>query len=67
MHLHGLNLTRAWQFRLLAAALPAGDRRVATLRRAAGRHLSAGRPHVAGKGCAGDHWLATYAFPALTA
>ena len=65
-HLYGLNLSRAWQFRTLAAALPPSDRRVAALRNAADRHLAAGLPHVTGQGFASDHWLATYAFLALT-
>jgi hypothetical protein len=65
-HLYGLNLSRAWQFRTLATALPSRDRRTATLRDAADRHLAAGLPHVAGKGFVSDHWLATYAFLALT-
>jgi hypothetical protein len=66
-HLYGLNLSRAWQFRTLAAALPSDDDRAATLRGVADRHLAAGLPHVAGKGFVSDHWLATYAFLALTA
>jgi hypothetical protein len=66
-HLFGLNLSRAWQFRALAAALPAADRRVAALRRAADRHLAAGLPHVTGEGFPSEHWLATFAYLALTA
>lgn len=66
-HLFGLNLSRAWQFRTLVAALPAGDPRVPVLRRAAGRHLEAGLPHVAGEGFMAEHWLAAYACLALTA
>jgi Protein of unknown function (DUF2891) len=64
-HLYGLNLSRAWQFRTLAAALPAGDSRAEPLRRAARRHLAAGLPYVAGQGFVSDHWLATFAFLAL--
>ena len=66
-HLYGLNLSRAWQFRLLAGALPAGDPRAGALREAAERHLAASLPYVTGNGFASDHWLATYAFLALTA
>jgi hypothetical protein len=65
-HLYGLNLSRAWQFRTLATALPSHDRRTARLRDAADRHLAAGLAHVDGKGFVSDHWLATYAFLALT-
>lgn len=66
-HLYGLNLSRAWQFRLLAAALPATDPRVGPLRESADRHLDASLPHVTGKGFVSDHWLATFAFLALAA
>lgn len=66
-HLYGLNLSRAWQFRLIAADLPAGDRRVPALCATAERHLAASLPHVSGKGFVTDHWLATYAFLALSA
>jgi hypothetical protein len=66
-HLYGLNLSRAWQFRLIAAGLPAGDPRTTSLRATAGRHLDASLPHVTGKGFVSDHWLATFAFLALTA
>ncbi|MFL6051458.1 MAG: DUF2891 domain-containing protein [Actinoallomurus sp.] len=65
-HLYGLNLSRAWQFCTLAAALPDGDPRVVTLREATERHLAASLPYVSGQGFVSDHWLATYAFLALT-
>jgi hypothetical protein len=67
VHLHGLNLSRAWQFRLLASALPSADERVARLREAASEHLAAGLPYVTGQGFVSDHWLATFAFLAQTA
>jgi Protein of unknown function (DUF2891) len=66
-HLYGLNLSRAWQFRLLATALPAGDPRAPRLREAARHHLDWSLPHVTGEGFAADHWLATFAYLALTA
>jgi Protein of unknown function (DUF2891) len=66
-HLYGLNLSRAWQFRRLLTALPPGDPRTTPLREAAADHLAASLPHVTGKGFVSDHWLATYAFLALTA
>jgi hypothetical protein len=66
-HLYGLNLSRAWHFRLLANALPADDPRTSALRETAEQHLNASLPHVSGKGFVSDHWLATYAFLALTA
>src|SRR5690606_27828502 len=38
VHLHGLNLSRAWNLRRIAAALPPADPRVTPLRDAAERH-----------------------------
>lgn len=61
-HLDGVNLSRAWCFRLLAEAVDEGRRPL--LREAAERHLAASLPHVAGD-YMGEHWLATYAALAL--
>ncbi|MDN3360039.1 DUF2891 domain-containing protein [Actinomadura sp. DC4] len=66
-HLYGLNLSRAWHFRLLAGALGESDPRTTPLREAATEHLDASLPHVSGKGFVSDHWLATYAYLAQTA
>ncbi|TPG49880.1 DUF2891 domain-containing protein [Roseomonas nepalensis] len=63
-HLDGLNLSRAWCWRRLAAALPEGDARRPVLLAAAEDHLAAGLPHVAGH-YMGEHWLATFAVLAL--
>jgi len=63
-HLDGLNFSRAWCWNNLAAALPAGDPRCAVMRDAAGRHLAASLPHVAGD-YMGEHWLATFALLAI--
>lgn len=65
-HLDGLNLSRAWCWRELAAALPADDGRRAVMEAAAARHLEAGLPHVAGD-YMGEHWLASFAVLALEA
>jgi hypothetical protein len=65
-HLDGLNLSRAWCWRSLAAALPAGDPRRAVAHGAAEAHLAASLPHVAGD-YMGEHWLATFALLALEA
>jgi hypothetical protein len=65
-HLDGLNLSRAWCFRALAAALDPDDPRRPPLRAAAEAHLEAGLPHVAGD-YMGEHWLATFALLALEA
>ena len=63
-HLDGLNLSRAWCWRSLAAALPAGDPRIAVMQAAADRHLAASLPQVAGD-YMGEHWLASFALLAL--
>jgi hypothetical protein len=65
-HLDGLNLSRAWCWRSLAAALPAADPMRARALDAAERHLDASLPHVAGD-YMGEHWLATFALLALEA
>ncbi|GGF44677.1 hypothetical protein GCM10011611_58880 [Aliidongia dinghuensis] len=65
-HLDGLNLSRAWCWRSLAAALPAGDERRPVAEEAAEIHLAAGLPHLAGD-YMGEHWLASFAVLALEA
>jgi hypothetical protein len=65
-HLDGLNLSRAWCWRALAAALPGGDGRRARMERTAAYHLAAAVPHIA-EDYMGEHWLATYAVLALDA
>jgi hypothetical protein len=67
VHLHGLNLSRAWNLRNLAAALPSNDTRAAALRNAAKRHAEAGlRATLANRHYAGDHWLPSFAVYLLT-
>jgi hypothetical protein len=64
-HLDGLNLSRAWCWKGVAAAVDdEAVRRVAEA--AAALHLEAGLPHVAGD-YMGEHWLASFALLALTA
>ena len=63
-HLDGLNLSRAWCWRSLAAAMPEGDGRTVAFERAAARHLEASLPHVEGD-YMGEHWLASFAVLAL--
>ncbi|HXA39522.1 MAG TPA: DUF2891 domain-containing protein [Phenylobacterium sp.] len=65
-HLDGLNFSRAWCWRELAAALPAGDPLAAVAEATAREHLAASLPHVAGD-YMGEHWLASFALLALTA
>ncbi len=64
-HLDGLNFSRAWCWRSIAAML--GDMPAAArAREAADRHVEASLPHVAGD-YMGEHWLATFALLALEA
>jgi hypothetical protein len=63
-HLDGLNLSRAWCLREIAAAL--GGTESASLRKLADQHLAAAMPHVAGD-YMGEHWLASFALLALLA
>jgi hypothetical protein len=67
VHLHGLNLSRAWNLTNIAAALPPGDARTAPLRAAAVAHRAAGlRATLATRHYAGDHWLPSFAVYLLT-
>jgi hypothetical protein len=61
-HLDGLNLSRAWCWRSIAATLDRPGREIAEA--VAEDHLSACLPHIAGD-YAGEHWLASFALLAL--
>lgn len=63
-HLDGLNLSRGWCWRAIAAALGPGDPVAASALDTAERHIAASLPHVAGD-YMGEHWLATFALLAL--
>ena len=63
-HLDGLNLSRAWCWRSIAATWPVSDARRVVALEAAEMHLAASLPHVAGD-YMGAHWLATFALLAL--
>ena len=65
-HLDGLNLSRAWCWRSIAASLAPDDPARPAALTAADEHLAAGLEHVAGD-YMGEHWLATFALLALTA
>jgi len=67
VHLDGLNLSRAWCWRAIAATLPADDGRVRVATAAAEAHLEAGMRGVGSGEYVGDHWLATFAVLALSA
>ncbi len=59
-HLDGLNLSRAWCFRALAAAPPPGDPCRAVMQEAADTHLAVNWPHLA-TDYMGEHWLSSFA------
>jgi Protein of unknown function (DUF2891) len=66
VHLDGLNLSRAWCMRSIAASLPAGDRSREILISSSARHAEAALGHVASGDYAGEHWLASFAVYLLT-
>ena len=63
-HLDGLNLSRAWCWRGIAGALPAGHAARSVALDAADTHLTAALPQVTGD-YMGEHWLASFALLAL--
>jgi hypothetical protein len=63
-HLDGLNLSRAWCWRMIEARLQAPLR--AKVVDAVATHLAAALPHAVGGNYAGTHWLASFALLALT-
>ncbi|MBC7519487.1 MAG: DUF2891 family protein, partial [Sandarakinorhabdus sp.] len=63
-HLDGLNLSRAWCWRGIAAGLGPQHPLAPVAEATAAAHLAAGLPHIAGD-YAGEHWLATFALMAL--
>jgi len=67
VHLDGLNLSRAWCLRGIAAALSPDDLRRGVARDAAGAHLATGLTGLASGDFAGAHWLASFALLALDA
>lgn len=63
-HLDGLNLSRAWCWKMLERELPAALR--APVGNAIDAHVAASLPHATEGDYAGTHWLASYALLALT-
>ncbi len=61
VHLDGLNLSRAWCMRSVAAALPKDDPARKVLAESAARHAEAALGHVASGDFVGEHWLASFA------
>jgi hypothetical protein len=66
VHLDGLNLSRAWCMRSIAAALPPNDPARKILARAATAHANAALPFIASGNYEGEHWLASFAVYLLT-
>ncbi|HNG63022.1 MAG TPA: DUF2891 family protein, partial [Ferruginibacter sp.] len=60
VHLDGLNLSRAWCLKGIAAATK-NDR----LLQLANQHLEAALPQIASGNYEGEHWLASFAVYAL--
>ncbi|MGE0359849.1 MAG: DUF2891 domain-containing protein [Vicinamibacterales bacterium] len=65
-HLDGLNLSRAWAMRNIAAALPPEARARAFLAAAGHTHAVDALQHVATGHYEGEHWLASFAVFLLT-
>lgn len=61
IHLDGLNLSRAWCLKGIAATI--GNKHLLEL---ANKHLEAALPQVASGNYEGEHWLASFAVYALT-
>ena len=66
VHLDGLNLSRAWCWRRVAASLPGDDRRRELALSAAAAHADAALLHLFSGEYVGEHWLASFAALALT-
>jgi hypothetical protein len=63
-HLDGLNLSRAWCWRLIADGLADGDPLVPLVEKTIDTHLASALDHIQGD-YMGEHWLASFALLAL--
>ena len=61
VHLDGLNLSRAWCMRSIAASLPTTDPARSILIRSSAAHTEAALPFIASGNYEGEHWLASFA------
>jgi hypothetical protein len=61
VHLDGVNLSRAWNLRKIAEALPDTDPRIPSLLAAADIHATTGIAAVSAEHYEGSHWLASFA------
>jgi hypothetical protein len=66
VHLHGLNLSRAWALRGIAAALPGRAPDKSGLLKVADAHAAAGLAQVVSGNYLGEHWLASFALYLLS-
>lgn len=66
VHLDGVNLSRAWNLENIAASLPLGDPRIASLNAAADIHRDVGLKAVSDTHYSGSHWLASFATYLMT-
>src|SRR5262245_24523433 len=66
VHLDGLNISRAWCMRNIAATYPESDPIHKTLIKAARCHAEAAIPYISSGDYAGEHWLASFATYLLT-
>jgi hypothetical protein len=65
-HLDGLNLSRAWMLKGIAAGLPKDDKRLASINAVAEQHERAGLAAVTGAHYEGGHWLGSFAVYLVT-
>ena len=65
VHLDGLNLSRAWNFYIIASRLD-DENRATKLRELAREHLDATLPHITSEHYEGSHWLGSFAIYAMT-
>lgn len=65
VHLDGLNLSRCWCLRGIAAALPEESPAKSGLLMAASAHEAASLPHIDSGDFVGEHWLASFAMLAV--
>lgn len=63
-HLDGLNLSRAWCWRLVLQGLDTNDLARGPIEKTAEEHIASAMAHVAGD-YMGEHWLASFALLAL--
>ena len=60
VHLDGLNLSRAWNLKVIANRI-ADEQLAAALRAKADEHLAASLPHITSEHYEGSHWLGSFA------